>query len=188
MEYECFPALVAPHTLAMARVATALVGAGEAEDAAQEALMRAWRGWPGLREPVTVRGWLLKITVNVCHTWRRGTYGTRQRTTESLDAASMDVLSRLATPGIGTSAHADALDLHSALAALSEEHRQVVALRFLVGMDATEIGALLDAPPATIRTRLRRALTLLREALRMDESGDVADTTVSTGPHARGGK
>ena len=50
MEYERFGALVAPHTDVMARVAAALVGMADAEDAAQEALMRAWRAWPALRE------------------------------------------------------------------------------------------------------------------------------------------
>src|SRR6185437_1290840 len=49
MEHENFAALVAPHTAAMARVPAALVGIADAEDAAQEALLRAWRGWPSLR-------------------------------------------------------------------------------------------------------------------------------------------
>ena len=40
-EYERFSSLVAPHTGAMARVAAALVGLADAEDAAQEALLRA---------------------------------------------------------------------------------------------------------------------------------------------------
>jgi RNA polymerase sigma-70 factor, ECF subfamily len=44
MEYERFAALVAPHTGAMARMAAALVGLADAEDAAQEALVRAWNG------------------------------------------------------------------------------------------------------------------------------------------------
>ena len=41
MEHEQFASLVAPHTATMARVAAALVGMNDAEDAAQEALLRA---------------------------------------------------------------------------------------------------------------------------------------------------
>jgi RNA polymerase sigma-70 factor, ECF subfamily len=182
MEYERFAALVIPHTPAMARVAAALLGAVEAEDAAQEALVRAWRGWPALREPDAVRTWLLRITVNVCRNWQVGQFGTSRRATESLDTAA-ELLSAKGT-GLGTFEHADVLDMRRALTRLSDDLRQVIALRFFVGLDATEIGELLDAPPATIRTRLRRALALLREAMRRDEPGEVAPLP---GTHDGGG-
>jgi DNA-directed RNA polymerase specialized sigma24 family protein len=41
----------------------------------------------------------------------------------------------------------------------------VVALRFYAGMDSTTLGAVLELPAATVRTRLRRALELLRQDL-----------------------
>ena len=43
MDYERFAPLVTPHTATITRMAAALVGIPDAEDAAQEALMRAWR-------------------------------------------------------------------------------------------------------------------------------------------------
>src|SRR5262245_29478334 len=156
MEYERFSAFVAPHTDAMACVAAALVGMADAQDAAQEALMRAWRAWPTLRDAGAVRAWLLRITTNVCRNWQTGRFGTHRRTNQSLDAART-LLLRVGVPGPGSGDHADALDLQRAIAALSDDLRHVVALRFYAGMDASEIGELLDAPPATIRTRLRRA-------------------------------
>src|SRR5215468_9373639 len=171
MEYERFNALVAPHTDAMARVAAALVGVADAEDAAQEALMRAWRAWPTLREEGAVRAWLLRITTNVCRNWQTGRFGSQRRATQSLDDSdSQALLRRASVSGAGNGAHADALDLRHAISTLSDDLRWVVALRFYAGMDATEIGELLETPPATIRTRLRRALTLLRAAL--DSSAD----------------
>src|SRR6185436_6617048 len=60
-------------------VAAALVGPADAEDAAQEASVRAWRSWDELRDREAVRSWLLRITVNVCHDWLRGRFGTRIR-------------------------------------------------------------------------------------------------------------
>ena len=181
MEYERFSALVAPHTDAMARVAAALVGLADAEDAAQEALMRAWRAWPALREEGATRVWLLRITTNVCRNWQAGRFGSQRRTTQSLDdSGSRALLQRAGVSGPGNGAHADALDLRQAIAALSDDLRWVVALRFYAGMDATEIGELLDTPPATIRTRLRRALTLLRNALGSSVDDDTSAWASST--------
>ena len=92
MEYERFNAFVAPHTDAMARVAAALVGVADAEDAAQEALMRAWRAWPTLREEGAVRAWLLRITTNVCRNWQTGRFGSQRRATQSLDSSDSQAL------------------------------------------------------------------------------------------------
>lgn len=162
MEYETFTALVAPHTTTMARVAAALVGLADAEDAAQEALLRAWRGWPALRDAGAIHTWLLRITVNVCHNWQAGHFGVSRRRTEPLDLAAHLATSASIGDDIGS---ADTLDLRQAVMALPDELRRVVALRFYAGMDSTQIGAVLNAPAATIRTRLRRALDLLRRDL-----------------------
>ena len=81
MEHERFTELVTPHIGAMARTAAALVGLADAEDAAQEALVRAWNSWASLREEYAVSAWLLRIAVNVCHNWQGGRFGTRQRLT-----------------------------------------------------------------------------------------------------------
>lgn len=62
-----------------------------------------------------------------------------------------------------------ALDLRQAINALEMDYRVVVVLRYYAGMDATEIGAALGLPGGTVRTRLRRALALLREHLSASE-------------------
>ena len=181
MDYERFSALVAPHTDAMARVAAAFIGVADAEDAAQEALMRAWRAWPTLREEGAARAWLLRITTNVCRNWRTGRFGAQRRATQSLDdSGAQAALQRVGVSGPGNGSHADALDLQRAIATLNDDLRWVVALRFYVGMDATEIGELLETSPATIRTRLRRALTLLRDALAPVADGDASTWASST--------
>ncbi|HEV2404693.1 MAG TPA: sigma-70 family RNA polymerase sigma factor, partial [Ktedonobacterales bacterium] len=65
----------------------------------------------------------------------------------------------------GTSDSTGALDLRHAINRLDADQRLVVVLRYYAQMDATEIGAVLNVPPATVRTRLRRALARLRERL-----------------------
>ncbi len=69
---KSFADIVPLYASAMLRVAAALVGPAEAEDAVQEASMRAWQSWPTLRNVDAVRPWLLRITLNVCRQWRRG--------------------------------------------------------------------------------------------------------------------
>jgi RNA polymerase sigma factor (sigma-70 family) len=120
-----------------------------------------------------VRTWLLRITVNVCRDWHRGHFGTHRRMTTALGNLDVRPPGRLGSrPSAhpGAASHAAALDLHSAINRLDEPLRVVVVLRYFAGLDATEIGSALGTPAPTIRTRLRRALALLREALR--DSGE----------------
>ena len=170
-----FFTLLAETTPTLLRLAAALVGPDDAEDAVQEAVMRAWRAWPGLRDPAAASPWLLRIVGNVCRDWRRGPFGMRQRLHAPLDSV-VDERGVCAVyggqaPGMaanadpGSSAHAEALDVRRVVNTLDDDLRLVVVLRYFIGMDATAIGAALNTPPATIRTRLRRALGVLRKRL-----------------------
>jgi RNA polymerase sigma-70 factor (ECF subfamily) len=155
--------LAQPHMAAMLHVATALVGPADAEDAAQEALLRGMRSWGTLRDVGALRTWLLRITYRVCSDWRRGRFGTRRCLTEPLP--DDDELLAMAALGDdpGSSDHAAMLDLYNAINHLDAGLRVIVLLRYNANLDATEIGAMLHLPSSTVRTRLRRALALLRK-------------------------
>ena len=171
-DHDAFVALIPLCMGSMLRVAGALVGLTDAEDAAQEAVLRGWQAWPTLRDRASARTWLLSITVNLCKDWHRGRYGTRRRLDEPFqeyrDYGGPDAGQSLALIGSdpGASDAAAALDLRQAINTLDQDLRILIALRHYAGMDSSEIGALLGIPPATVRTRLRRALTELRERLR----------------------
>ena len=64
--------------------------------------------------------------------------------------------------------YAAALDLRGAINRLEEPLRVAVVLRYYAGLDSAEIGGALGVPSATVRTRLRRALELLQDALTTD--------------------
>lgn len=163
-----FEPLVTPHLTAMLRVARLMVGADDAEDVAQEAITRAWRSWDDLRDPAATRGWLLRITVNACHNWRRARATPTGRYALSLnDEPPLPAGAQASDPG--ASDHALRLDIRHALAALEPEPQHLIALRYFAGLDSTEIGSILGIPAGTVRTRLRRALTLLRQ--RLDGTG-----------------
>jgi RNA polymerase sigma-70 factor (ECF subfamily) len=184
MDYERFAPLVTPHTATITRIAAALVGMPDAEDAAQEALLRAWRSWPNLRAEDSARAWLMQITVNVCRTWRARSLGLRQRqggAWDSLQTASS--LEDVPSATLGATDHVNALDLRQALQTLSPDMCQVIVLRFYLGMDSTEIGELLRESPATVRSRLRRAVIQLRAVL--DDRLQATPTASVTETHAR---
>ena len=156
-----FAPVVLPHLTAMQRVARAMVGSAEAEDVVQEAVTRAWQSFATLREAGAARAWLLRITVNLCHNWRRRVAN---------QGGVIPLLDELAHAGpaavdVGMAQYAAVLDVREALRRLDADHQQLVALRYYAGLDATEIGAALGVPPATVRTRLRRALALMRDYL-----------------------
>jgi RNA polymerase sigma-70 factor, ECF subfamily len=163
MHDESFVALVAPHTAIIVRTAALLVGPADAEDAAQEAFVRAWQAWPELRESNAVRAWLVRITINVCHNWLSGHFGTNRLRTAPLDRATLLSLPLSSSPG--DSDHTGKLDLQEALNSLTDNLRLIVQLRYFIGLDSTEIGQALHIPPATVRTRLRQALAVMREQL-----------------------
>jgi RNA polymerase sigma-70 factor, ECF subfamily len=173
-----FAAIVPLHASTMVRVAAALVGPAEAEDAVQEASMRAWQSWASLRSLDAVRPWLLQITVNVCRDWRRSLKGQQQAHLQSLpddsDTQGRYPLALLATDP-GDSAHTGALDLRAAVNTLPTDLRLVVVLRFYAGLDATEIGEMLSIPAGTVRSRLHRAMMQMRE--RLQPSADLAPAT-----------
>lgn len=169
-DLECFLALVEQHTPSLLKVTSALVGFADAEDAAQEAVVKAWQARTSLRDPAKLRPWLLRIAVNVCREWRRGRFGLHQRLQQALPGDSESALATLKSDPGASDAEAG-LDLREAINALDHDLRLIVVLRYYGGMDATEIGAALGIPPATVRTRLRRALTVLRQRLR--DSGPV---------------
>lgn len=164
MDDERFAAAALPLAPAMLRVAAALVGLADAEDAAQEAIALAWQSRSTLRDPDALRPWLLRITVDVCRQWHRGRFGTHRRMTRPLPDDGILALAVLgADPGASDAAAA--LDLRQAVNALPQDLRLIVVLRYYGGMDATEVGAALGIPPATVRTRLRRGLAALRDRL-----------------------
>lgn len=177
-QHARFIALAGPHMLAVLHTAAALVGWADAEDAAQEALVRGMLAWPTLRDPDALRGWLLRITYNVCADWQRGRLGTQRRQTEPLSENASDLPAPLALAP-GSAEHAAQLDLRQAIGVLPRDQRVAILLRYYAGLDASEIGAATGQPPATVRSHLHRARAALRASLALPD--DPATTRLEKG-------
>ena len=154
-DQAAFAALVDEHHAAMARVAYVVAGDAEvAADAVQSAWEVAWRRLRTLRHPDRIRAWLVAIVANEARQSLR-----RQRRTTSTDPSVLEM------PGPDDAANSiDLVDLQDALKSLKPDERSLLALRYVAGLDSTEIAAQLRMTPSGVRSRLARLL----ERLRMD--------------------
>jgi len=159
-DHAAFARLVAEHHAAMTRVAYVIVGdSAAAADAVQSAWSIAWQRIGGLRDPSQVRAWLVAIAANEARqSLRRG----RRRPVVDLSA-------RLDRPGAADPADViDLVDLERALGRLEPDDRRLIAMRYVAGLDSTEIAAQLGGSASGVRSRLARLLDRLRTDLDHD--------------------
>jgi RNA polymerase sigma-70 factor, ECF subfamily len=159
-----FEAQVMPHLDAAQRFARWLSRSGsDAEDVVQEAFLRAFRGFEGLRG-TDVKAWLLTIVRN-CHATalkqqqRRAAVPLPQDHEQQLDSATICATPDPESASIG---HDEKRTLDRLIAALPQEHREVLLLRELEDMSYREIAAVTRVPIGTVMSRLARARAALR--------------------------
>jgi RNA polymerase sigma-70 factor, ECF subfamily len=156
-----FEALVMPHLDAAYNLARWLVRRdAEAEDLAQEALLRAYRFFGGFRGG-DARAWLLRIVRNVSYTWLEATRAAEASTEfdeERHGAAE-------ATPESLAIAGAEHERLARALEELPARFREVLVLRELEGCSYKEIAEITGRPVGTVMSGLSRARRRLAQAL-----------------------
>jgi RNA polymerase sigma-70 factor (ECF subfamily) len=152
---EAFTRLVSTYDSSMSKVAYVVSGDPDvARDAVQSAWAIAWRRLGGLRDPDQVRAWLLTIAANEARQQVR----RRQRHI----VLDLSVVEEVAD-GRGDPSDTIALiDLERALHRLKPADRAIVALRYVAGLDSTEIAAHIGGSPSGIRSRLARAIDQLR--------------------------
>ena len=163
-----------PHLDAAYRFARWLCGAsGEADDIVQEAFLRAFRAFDTLRGG-DVKAWLLTIVRN-CHATamkqqqRRATVPLPEDHEEALRSATLETSP---DPESVSAAEDERRTLDRLIAALPEEHREVLLLRELEDMSYREIAAVTQVPIGTVMSRLARARAALRGKW-LDEAGGV---------------
>ena len=128
-----------------------------ARDAVQEALIRAWRDLPGLREPDRFDAWLHRLLVNACLDLIR----RRKRRVVEVPILPID----RAAPHDVASSLADRQVIDEALARLDPGHRAVVAMHYLLGVSQPEIAQALGIPRGTVKSRLHYALAAMRTSM-----------------------
>jgi RNA polymerase sigma-70 factor (ECF subfamily) len=159
-DHDAFAALAAGSVDALHTLARLIVrDADRAEDVTQEALVKAWRELPKLRDPDRFDAWLRRLLVNACHDeGRRVRRATELRVIEPHGwAAGSDA-------GL-----ADRELVDRGLRRIPVEQRVVLVLHHYLELSHGEIAETLSLPLGTVKSRLRYASRAMRAALEADD-------------------
>jgi RNA polymerase sigma-70 factor (ECF subfamily) len=126
----------------------------EAEDALQDAMLKAWRSWDSVRDESARPTWLVRVCVNHCINRRHGLRLRAARVTNAGDAAVADPRfeGRL-------------LDLDRSYRRLSPRQRAAVFLHYHHGYSIDECADLMSCRAGSVRTHLARALASMRREM-----------------------
>ena len=157
---DAYASLVRAHQDIAFRTAMLITqNAAEAEEAAQDAFVKAWRALKRFRTGEPLRPWLLTIVANEARNRRRS---AGRRSALALRAAEPErVDDRSAEAQVIAAESRTAL--LGALSRLRDDDRLVLGCRYLLELSEAETAAALGVPPGTVKSRTSRALARLRE-------------------------
>ncbi|MGH2637313.1 MAG: RNA polymerase sigma factor [Actinomycetota bacterium] len=137
--------------------------AADAEDAAQDAFVKAYYALDRFRTPEPFRPWILRIVSNEARNRRRSA-GRRERLALRL-AERRGPGDAAPSPDAAAAANETRAMLLAAMETLPERDRLVIAYRYLLDLSEAETAAVLRVSPGTAKSRLSRAMGRLRRAL-----------------------
>ena len=167
-DHDAFAALANANVDRMYALARAILrDTDRAEDATQDALVRAWRELPHLRDPSRFHAWLRRLLVNACYDEgkKRRIWKPNLRALHDDEHPAPDDLSQV---------H-DRDQLERGFRRLSIDHRAVVVLHTYMGLSLDEVADTLGVPAGTVRSRLHYAVRALRAALDADERSSLRE-------------
>jgi RNA polymerase sigma-70 factor (ECF subfamily) len=153
-----FESMIGPLVEPGLRLAFSMLGdRAEAEDATQEAITRAWKRLPQLRDRTQLRPWFLAIVANECRNVRRTRWFSTARFADIFRPA------RAADTGV------ERIDVERAMARLPIADRQALFMRFYLDLPIEEIAVALGISPAAAKGRIYRACHKLRPDLQEED-------------------
>lgn len=167
---RAFEALVAEYKRSVFATAYRMMGSREeAEDQAQEAFLKIFRGVTKLKEPVTLPAWIHRITVNTC-------LDALAKQKRRLETAPLTINeqeqeeqyyadTRNLSPGANVEFEELRGCLEKALAGLEPEAREVIVLRDIEDMAYEEIAGMLKIGLSALKMRIHRARLALQRML-----------------------
>ncbi|MFZ5989561.1 MAG: sigma-70 family RNA polymerase sigma factor [Bacillota bacterium] len=127
----------------------------DALDAVQEAFIKAFSSIKSLRENRFFKTWLIRILLNECHNiqqYKRKVIPMENNLVEQKYTSEQDSI--------------ETMDIHSVLNQLDDIYKEVIDLRYNHDLKFEDIARVLDIPLGTVKSRLNRAHSLLRNQLR----------------------
>jgi len=179
-------ALIEPEADRVYAVCLRMVGHPEtARDLAQEALAKAIRGLPDFDGRSAFGTWITRIAMNTCLSWHRSRKRASRNPIASLHIDPVELDSTEHTPAWSVQWEERRRAVAVALEQLSPEHRAVLVLRDVRGLEYEQIGEVLDIAVGTVKSRLFRARASLREAVERHEAAGEITEEPSTTNHTR---
>jgi len=159
---EAFGELVEQYRDNVYRLAYRMCGnAYDADEAAQEAFVAAWRALPNFRGDAKFSTWLYRLTTNAAIDVMR-----REKRHKTVgDGEMVDLADDADSPQETVERTEQQEAVQKALATLSEEYREVLLLRYMEELDYAEIAEVLQLPSGTVKSRINRAKAALKTAL-----------------------
>lgn len=156
---RAFDALIGPLVEPGYRLAVSMLeNREEAEDAVQEATIKAWRNLHQLKDADVARSWFLTIVANQCRTVRRGRWWS---------------VVKLAAPEQPKSGPEDEAvqrtDLERALRSLGQDDRLALYLRYYMDLPLNEVATVLGVSETAAKSRIHRAAQGLKPAVEVPE-------------------
>ncbi|UYN89660.1 MAG: sigma-70 family RNA polymerase sigma factor [Anaerolineales bacterium] len=157
--------LVRLHQQAVFRLAYLHLGdAAEAQDAAQDCFVRAFRHLGRFDAQRPLRPWLLRIVANLARNRRR----SAGRYWAALQRAARQQPQAADSPQPGREAAEQAEELWAAVRRLPQRQQTVLYLRYFLELSVEEAAQALDLPVGTVKSQTHRALQKLHEVIRAD--------------------
>jgi RNA polymerase sigma-70 factor (ECF subfamily) len=135
----------------------------DAQDATQDALLRAWRAAASLKDPTGFQPWFDRILVNVCRDYLK-----------RRDKVRFVMMDDAVSTGASGDPFARVLDRDEAtraMASLDDDHRIVIVLHYWADLTLEGVAERVGWPVGTVKSRLNRALVTMRD--RLDPAGAV---------------
>ena len=159
-----FEEVVREHQDAVYGAALRILGDRDAaQDAANQAFIKAYRSIASYDQTRPIRPWLLRIAVNEAITIGRSR--TRERARQAPEADAAAVADRGAIPERETLERESREAIRSAVARLPELYRVIVVLRYFNELSVDEVAAATGRSSSTVGVQLLRARQLLRKAM-----------------------
>jgi len=144
----------------------------DADDAVQDAFLKAYAALPRFRAGSPFRPWVLRIVANEARNRRRS---AGRRDGLALRAAAADPrlggVASVPAPDVQVLAAETSAELVTALRSLSDDDREIIGTRYLLDLSETETAETLGLPRGTVKSRTSRALGRLRSTLLSVDGG-----------------
>ena len=158
---EAFRQLVEAYQTQVYRLALRMCGADGADDVTQDAFVAAWRALPNFCSDCRFSTWLYRLTTNAAIDYLR----REKRHRAAGDIAELELPDDAPTMQELSERAETQSRVRRALSCLSDEHRQVLLLRYMQELDYGEIAAAQEVSEGTVKSRINRAKARLRELL-----------------------